>query len=86
MDLLNPPVLNGSDILVEADVIMSQQQWDAMHAATVKGAPRKAIPWGFYRWPVSQSTGLPTATYRIDSSGTAQESFQAPTLEVVVGG
>ncbi|XP_037776258.1 zinc metalloproteinase nas-38-like [Penaeus monodon] len=68
MDLLNPPVLNGSDILVEADVIMSQQQWDAMHAATVKGAPRKAIPWGFYRWPVSQSTGLPTATYRIDSS------------------
>ncbi|XP_037797105.1 protein SpAN-like [Penaeus monodon] len=43
-----------------------------MHAATgTQCQPPKALSRasvGFYRWPVSQSTGLPTATYRIDSS------------------
>nr|XP_027237455.1 blastula protease 10-like [Penaeus vannamei] len=68
MDLLNPPSLNGSDILVETDVVMSQEQWQAIHKPLVKGAPRKAIPWGFSRWPASQSTGLPTAPYKIESS------------------
>ncbi|XP_063596673.1 blastula protease 10-like [Penaeus indicus] len=68
LDLLNPTTVNGTDILVEADVVMSQQQWDEIHEAATKGAPRKAIPWGWARWPVSQSTGLPTAIYRIDSS------------------
>ncbi|XP_047485480.1 low choriolytic enzyme-like [Penaeus chinensis] len=68
MDLLNPSVLDGSDILVEADLVMSQQQWDEIHEFSVNGAPRKASPWGARRWSVSQSTGLPTATYRIDSS------------------
>ncbi|XP_042880326.1 blastula protease 10-like [Penaeus japonicus] len=67
MDLLNPPTLGGSDLLMEGDIVISLQEWTETHGL-MDGDLRKASPWGAHRWPVSQSTGLPSALYRMDST------------------